>query len=173
MSSRRMVWKIFSTHVTISTWTYWLVLYSHFFGPARTQYDFGRPSRTKGPCLSILAIYDGQFISVYLLCESYFMTLEMDSYLPPSESDPDPSHKTLFHHKLRYFERYNDTNDSILEKYQNEESNRWIRIGLIPINRTSCESITRMNAEKKPTKTNSLKMIYIMVLIMTQMDHTE
>ena len=47
----------------------------------------------------------------------------MDSYLALSESDPDPGHKTLFHHKLRYFERYNDTNDSILEKYQDAESN--------------------------------------------------
>ena len=71
-------------------------------------------------------LFDSHFwpyISVYLLCDSYFMTLEMNSYLLSSESDPDPSHKMLFHHKRRYFERYNDTNDSILEKYQNAESN--------------------------------------------------
>ena len=89
------------------------------------------------------------------------MTLEIDSYLPSSESDPDPSHKMLFHHKRRYFERYNDTNDSILEKYQNAESNLWIRIGLIPINRTSYEFITSVIAEKKPKKSDLLKMIQI------------
>ena len=60
------------------------------------------------------------------------MTLEMDSYLPSSESDPDPGHKTLFHHKLRYFERYNDTNDSILEKNQMQNQTDESGLALFP-----------------------------------------
>ena len=46
----------------------------------------------------------------------------LDSYVSFSGSDPDSGHKTVFHNKRRRFQSYNDTNDSILEKYQYAES---------------------------------------------------
>ena len=96
------------------------ILFHHWFYPYKLPYPqnlfeqvtLQYPWKVYDPALTV---YRPPYISL----KSYYSRGSKWIPIYPCRS-PDPGHKTLFHHKRRYFERYNE---SILEKYQDAESN--------------------------------------------------